>query len=39
LFAHLEGENIDSFKEVHKGDGEKGWDEALAKAEIKDWLQ
>jgi hypothetical protein len=35
----LEGENVESIKEVHKGDGEKGWEEALAKPEIKGWLE
>ncbi|KAK1925710.1 hypothetical protein DB88DRAFT_436789 [Papiliotrema laurentii] len=38
LFAHLEGENVESFKDVRKGPGEKGWAEALAKPEIKEWL-
>ena len=38
LHAHLEGENVDSFKELHKGEAEKGWGAAMAKAEIKDWL-
>ncbi|ORX37441.1 hypothetical protein BD324DRAFT_651035 [Kockovaella imperatae] len=39
LHAHLEGENVDSFKEVHKGDSEKGWDTALSKPDIAKWLE
>jgi len=38
LFAHLEGENVESVKEVHRRESEKGWDEALADKEIQEWL-
>lgn len=38
LYAHLNGEDVESFKEIHKSDGEKGWDPALAKKEVKSWL-
>lgn len=34
LYAHLEGENIDSFREIENGP--KGWDGALQS--IQDWL-
>lgn len=36
LYAHLEGENVDSFKELHKQG--KDWSTALAQSEIRDWL-
>lgn len=36
LHAHLEGENIDSVKYIHKeGDS---WSSALEKQDIKSWL-
>lgn len=36
LHAHLEGENVDSFKYVHK-EG-KSWISALEQPEIQSWL-
>ena len=38
LYAHLEGENVDSFKDVFKSQSEKGWGASLSQTEIKDWL-
>ena len=38
LFAHLEGENVESVKEVHRREGEKGWDAALTDKDIEQWL-
>lgn len=35
LYAHLEGENIESFKEIEKGPG--NWDASLKS--IADWLK
>ena len=37
LRAQLEGENVESFKEICRADGgEKGWDVVLG--QIKEWL-
>ncbi len=36
LHAHLEGENVESWRDVHRGEGEKGWDPALEG--VKEWL-
>lgn len=36
LHAHLEGENVDSFKYIHK-EG-KSWSSALEQQDIKTWL-
>lgn len=37
LYAHLEGENVDSFKDLHK-EG-KGWAEVFEKPEVKGWME
>lgn len=37
LHGHLEGENVDSFQDLHKEEGEKGWGAALEK--VWEWLQ
>ncbi|GAA5991753.1 hypothetical protein JCM10908_001123 [Rhodotorula pacifica] len=39
LYAQLEGENVDSHKDLVKGEGESSWDEALDKARQEGWLQ
>ncbi|GAA5909885.1 hypothetical protein JCM5296_007430 [Sporobolomyces johnsonii] len=39
LYAQLEGENVDSFLELDKREGESTWDEALERARQKGWLQ
>jgi uncharacterized protein (DUF952 family) len=37
LYAHLEGENVESFRDVFREGGD--WATALNKAEIKGWLE
>jgi uncharacterized protein (DUF952 family) len=37
LYAHLEGENVESFRDVFQEGGD--WATALNKAEIKGWLE
>ena len=37
LYAHLEGENVESFKDVHKGD--KSWSVALEEPEVSSWME
>ncbi|GFZ46070.1 hypothetical protein JCM24511_04316 [Saitozyma sp. JCM 24511] len=37
LYAHLEGENVESFRDVFREGGD--WATALSKGEIKGWLE
>lgn len=39
LYAQLEGENVESVKDLVKPEGEKGWDAALERARQEGWLQ
>ncbi|GAA6005098.1 DUF952 domain-containing protein [Rhodotorula paludigena] len=39
LYAQLEGENVESCKDLVKPEGEKGWDAALERARQEGWLQ
>ncbi|KAG0663548.1 hypothetical protein C6P46_002444 [Rhodotorula mucilaginosa] len=39
LYAQLEGENVESHKDLVKGDGQTSWDHALEKARQEGWLQ
>jgi hypothetical protein len=39
LYAHLEGENVESFKDVHQSPGEKGWAGPMAQLKQDEWLQ
>lgn len=39
LYAQLEGENVESHKELVKGEGQPSWDDALDKARQDGWLR
>ncbi|BGP26595.1 hypothetical protein Rt10032_c11g4460 [Rhodotorula toruloides] len=39
LYAQLEGENVESFNDLLKGQGETSWDSALQRARLEGWLQ
>ncbi|GAA5823893.1 hypothetical protein JCM11251_003335 [Rhodosporidiobolus azoricus] len=39
LYAQLEGENVESFLDLNKEEGEAAWDKALERAREKGWLQ
>lgn len=38
LYAQLEGENVESFKELIR-EGDESWDAVLDRAEAEGWLQ
>jgi hypothetical protein len=37
LYSHLEGENVDSFKEIHRQN--KDWASALDEPDVKGWME
>ncbi|GAA6016116.1 hypothetical protein JCM8202_005415 [Rhodotorula sphaerocarpa] len=39
LYAQLEGENVESHKDLVKGEGNASWDDALEAARREGWLQ
>ncbi|BGP18689.1 hypothetical protein JCM10213_006910 [Rhodosporidiobolus nylandii] len=39
LYAQMEGENVESFLDLVKEDGEASWDAALERAKEKGWLK
>ncbi|GAA5974695.1 hypothetical protein JCM11641_007227 [Rhodosporidiobolus odoratus] len=39
LYAQLEGENVESFLDLTREEGESNWDGALERAREKGWLQ